>query len=58
MSKHFENLLVQLERLRRHNRQGNSRTQVRYYGAMRHFCCFAAEQYRLGRLANLAPKHI
>ena len=58
MSKHFENLLVQLEKLRRHNRQGSFRTRARYYEAMRRFCRFAAEQYRLERLANLAPKHI
>lgn len=58
MSKHFENLLVQLDRLRRHNRQGSFRTRARYYEAMRRFCRFAAEQYRLERLANLAPKHI
>ena len=58
MSKHFENLLSQLERLRRHNRQGSFRTRARYYEAMKRFCRFAAEQYRLERLANLAPKHI
>lgn len=58
MSKHFENLLVQLEKLHRHNRQGSFRTRARYYEAMKRFCRFAAEQYRLERLANLAPKHI
>lgn len=58
MSKHFENLLVQLEKLRRHNRQGSFRTRARYYEAMRRFCRFAAERYRLERLANLSPKHL
>ena len=58
MSKHFENLLVQLEKLRRHNRQGSFRTRARYYEATRRFCRFVAERYRLERLANLSPKHL
>lgn len=58
MSKHYENLLFQLEKLRRHNRLGSFQTRTRYYEAMKRFCHFVAEQYRLERLANLAPKHI
>lgn len=58
MSKQYENLLLQLDKLRRHNRQGSFKTRERYYEAMKHFCRFLAEQYRLERLANIAPKHI
>ena len=58
MSKHFENLEIQLEKLRRHNRQGSFRTRARYYEAMSRFCRFVAERYHLERLANLAPKHL
>lgn len=58
MSKHFENLEIQLEKLYRHNRQGSFRTRARYYEAMKRFCRFTAERYHLERLANLAPKHL
>lgn len=58
MPKQYENLLLQLDKLRRHNRQGSFKTRERYYEAMKRFCRFLAEQYRLERLANIAPKHI
>lgn len=56
MSKRHENLLLQLDKLRRHNRQGSFKTRERYYEAMKRFCRFLAEQYHLERLANIAPK--
>lgn len=58
MPKHYQNLLTQLDKLHRHNRQGSFRTKQRYYEAMQRFCRFLAERYRLERLANIAPKHI
>ena len=58
MSKHYQNLLTQLDKLYRHNRQGSFRTRQRYYEAMQRFCRFLAEQFRLERLANISPKHI
>lgn len=58
MSKQYENLMAQVERLHRHNRQGSFRTRQRYFEAMQRLCRFLAEVYRLERLANLAPKHI
>lgn len=58
MSKQYENLLSQLDRLHRHNRQGSYKTRARYYEAMQRFCRFLADRYRLERLANVAPKHI
>lgn len=58
MSKHFDNLTLQLDKLARHNRQGSFRTRQRYYEAMLRFCRFLAGRYRLERLANISPKHI
>ena len=58
MSKHFDNLVTQLDKLARHNRQGSFRTRQRYYEAMLRFCRFLAGRYKLERLANIAPKHI
>lgn len=58
MSKIYQNLVNQLNRLYRHNRQGSIRTRARYYEAMLRFCRFLAERYRLERLANIAPKHL
>lgn len=58
MSKHFDNLVTQLDKLARHNRQGSFRTRQRYYEAMLRFCRFLAGRYRLERLANIAPKHV
>lgn len=54
----YENLMAQLDKLYRHNRQGSFTTRQRYYEAMKRFCAFLAEEYRLERLANLGPKHL
>ena len=54
----YQNLLVQLDKLYRHTRQGSYQTRTRYYEAMKRFCGFLAEEYRLERLSNLAPKHL
>ena len=58
MSNHYFNLMSQVDKLHRHNRQGSYKTRARYYEAMQRFCRFLAEVYRLERLANIAPKHI
>jgi integrase len=58
MSNHYRNLMSQVDKLHRHNRQGSYKTRARYYEAMQRFCRFLAEVYRLERLANIAPKHI
>ena len=54
----YQNLLSQLDRLYRHNRQGSYRTRSRYYEAMKRFCRFLAENFHLEKLANMAPKHM
>ena len=58
MTNHYRNLLAQVDKLHRHNRQGSYKTRARYYEAMQRFCRFLAEAFRLERLANIAPKHI
>ncbi len=58
MSNHYRNLMSQVDKLHRHNRQGSYKTRARYYEAMQRFCRFLAEVYRLERLANIALKHI
>lgn len=58
MSNHYLNLMSQVDKLHRHNRQGSYKTRARYYEAMQRFCRYLAEAYRLERLANIAPKHI
>ena len=58
MSKQYQNLMSQLDRLHRHNRQGSYRTRARYFQAMPRLCRFLANLYRLNRPAKSAPKHL
>ncbi len=58
MTNHYLNLMFQVDRLHRHNRQGSYKTRARYYEAMQRFCRFLAENFCLERLANIASKHI
>ena len=46
----YKALVDQLDRLARHNRQGSFRTKERYYEAMKRFCAYLAEEYRLSSL--------
>jgi len=55
--KHYKNLIIQAEKLRRHNRQGSFKTRERYFDALKRFCRFLADEYRLEKLSNVAPKH-
>ena len=54
----YNNLIMQLEKLRKHNRQGSFKTKERYYQAMQRFCRYLAAEWRLQKLSNIAPKHI
>ena len=54
----YLSLVAQLDKLARHNRQGSFRTKERYYEAMKCFCRFLAEAYRLQKLANISGKHL
>ena len=54
----YMSLVAQLDKLARHNRQGSFHTKERYYEAMKRFCRFLAEEYRLQKLANISGKHL
>lgn len=54
----FEALVAQLDKLARHNRQGSFRTKDRYYQAMKRFCAYLADKYRLQNLTNISGKHL
>ena len=54
----YISLVAQLDKLARHNRQGSYRTKERYYEAMKRFCRFLAEEYRLQKLTNISGKHL
>lgn len=58
MANYYLPMMMYVDKLHRHNRQGSYKTRARYYEAMQRFCRFLAEVYRLERLANIAPKHI
>lgn len=54
----YSNLMAQVEKLRRHAKQGSVQTRYRYYHAVDRFCRFVAEEYKLQKLANVKEKHI
>ena len=54
----FQSLVSQLDKLARHNRQGSFRTKDRYYQAMKRFCAYLADEYRLQKLTNISGKHL
>ena len=54
----YSALISQLDKLRRHNRQGSYKTRKRYYEAMERFCRFLAEAYHMQNLRNISHKHI
>ena len=54
----YENLVAQLERTARHNKQCSYKTRTRYFEAMKRFCAFLADEYRLQKLSNISAKHI
>lgn len=51
-------LVNQLDKLARHNRQGSFRTKERYYEAVKRFCAFLADEFRLQKLENISGKHL
>ena len=54
----FFSLVAQLDKLARHNRQGSFRTKERYYEAVKRFCAYLADEYRLQKLENVSGKHL
>ena len=58
MSNCYSNLLLQAEKLYRHNRQGSYRTKERYFEAYKRFLRFLAEEYHLQKISNVSGKHL
>ena len=54
----YLSLVSQLDKLARHNRQGSFRTKERYYEAMKRFCAYLADEFRLQKLENISGKHL
>ncbi len=54
----YKALVAQLDKLSRHNRQGSFRTKERYYEAVKRFCAFLADAFRLQKLENISAKHL
>ena len=52
------NLLAQLDKLHKHNRQLSFKSKERYYDAAKRFCHFVSERFNLQKLANISGKHI
>ncbi len=54
----YNNLLTQFEKVFKHNRQGSYKTKQRYAEAFKRFLAYLSDEFRLERIANIAPKHI
>lgn len=54
----YRTLVMQLDKLYRHNRQGSFCTKQRYYEACKRFCAYLADTYRLQKLENISAKHL
>ena len=54
----YRTLVVQLDKLARHNRQGSFQTKARYYEACKRFCAFLADEFHLQKLTNISGKHL
>jgi integrase len=58
MSNHYKNLIMQAEKLYRHNRQGSFKTKERYYEAYKRFLHFIGNVYHLQKLQSISGKHL
>ena len=54
----YQNLIAQLDKVARHNKQGSYKTRERYYEAMQRFCAYLAGEWRLQKLQNISGKHL
>ena len=54
----YRTLVMQLDKLYRHNRQGRFCTKQRYYEACKRFCAYLADTYHLQKLENIFAKHL
>ena len=54
----YANLLAQFEKIFKHSRQVDFKTRQRYKEAFKRFLHFLASEFRVERIANIAPKHV
>lgn len=49
----YSSLVSQLDKLARHNRQDSFRSKERYYEAIKWFCAYLSDEFRLQKLGNI-----
>lgn len=54
----YKNLMNQLNKIIRHNRQGSFKTKDRYYEAVERFARHLADQFNLQKFNNVGGKHL
>jgi integrase len=54
----YRNLMNQVNKLARHNRQGSFKTRDRYYQAVERFVRHVADKFRVQKLENISGKHV
>ena len=54
----FKNLMEQVDKIHRNNREGSIDTRKTYYNAERQFCKFLASEYRLVNVKNIEARHL
>lgn len=54
----FDNLLNQIDRIKRRNNEKGFSTQARYYAATQRFCKFLASDFRCQKFTNVSGKHL
>ena len=54
----FDNLMTQIDSIRKRNNEKGFKTQARYYAATRRFCQFLAKDFRTEKFANVGGKHL
>jgi integrase len=54
----YRNIMSQINKLSRHNRQGSFKTRDRYYQAVERFARHLADKYNLQKFANIRGKHL
>lgn len=54
----YRNLMNQMNKLARHNRQGSFKTRDRYYQAAERFVRHVADKFRVQKLENISGKHV
>lgn len=54
----YKNLMNQLNKMARHNRQGSFKTKDRYYQVVDGFVRYLADKYNLQKFSNVSGKHL